>query len=404
MPGDNRLIRTIQLTNLLSFGPDSPQIELLPLNVLIGPNASGKSNIIEAIDLLCSTPSDLSRSILDGGGISEWLWKGASAPEPATINATIHSKIGTMPLRHKLELAMVGQRFELVDEAIENEHPFPGHDEPFFYYRFQHGRPILNVRTSNGADTDQDRMRRQLRQEDLKPNQSVLAQRKDPDQYPEITYLIEKYTEAVIYREWHLGRSTAPRLPQQTDIPGDFLSENASNLVLVLNDLQHRSDVHQELLELLQRFNPYVNAISARIHGGTVQLFIGEEFLHQPIPATRLSDGTLRYLCLLAVLCHPTPPPLICIEEPELGLHPDIIPTIAELLVKASQRTQLIVTTHSDALVSALSHVPESILVTENTPDGTSCKRLSQDELSSWLEKYTLGELWRMGEIGGNQT
>ena len=140
-----------------------------------------------------------------------------------------------------------------------------------------------------------------------------------------------------------------------------------------------------------------------RIYGGTAQIFIREEGVIQPIPATRLSDGTLRYLCLMALLLDPTPPPLICIEEPELGLHPDILPTIAELLIEASQRTQLIVTTHSDALVSALSEYPEAVVVCERDNTGTHLRRLKPEKLKKWLEKYTLGDLWRIGEIGGNR-
>lgn len=132
-----------------------------------------------------------------------------------------------------------------------------------------------------------------------------------------------------------------------------------------------------------------------------MQIFIREEGLSQPIPANRLSDGTLRYLFLLALLLNPTPPPLICIEEPEIGLHPDILPTIAELLIEASQRTQLIVTTHSDALVSALP--PESVLVCERNEKGTHLRRLEPERLKNWLENYSLGDLWRMGEIGGNR-
>ena len=101
----------------------------------------------------------------------------------------------------------------------------------------------------------------------------------------------------------------------------------------------------------------------------------------------RLSDGTLRYLCLLAILCHPEPPPLICIEEPETGLHPDILPTIAELMIEASQRTQFIVTTHSDILVSAFSEIPEAVLVCEKDEDGTHFKRLEKDKLKAWLAR-----------------
>ena len=132
-------------------------------------------------------------------------------------------------------------------------------------------------------------------------------------------------------------------------------------------------------------------------------MFVGEKGLREPVPATHLSDGTLRYLCLLTILCHPNPPPLICIEEPELGMHPDIIPTIAEMLVEASTRTQLIVTTHSDTLIDALNDTPESVVVCEKDENGTSMKRLDKKELAKWLEKYTLGQLWREGEIGGNR-
>jgi predicted ATPase len=105
----------------------------------------------------------------------------------------------------------------------------------------------------------------------------------------------------------------------------------------------------------------------------------------------------------MALLLDPTPPPLICIEEPELGLHPDILPTIAELLIEASQRTQLIITTHSDALVSALSEYPESVVVCERDNTGTHLRRLETGKLKDWLENYTLGDVWRMGEIGGNR-
>jgi predicted ATPase len=102
------------------------------------------------------------------------------------------------------------------------------------------------------------------------------------------------------------------------------------------------------------------------------------------------------------MLCHPSPPPLICIEEPELGLHPDILPTVAELLVEASKRSQIIVTTHSDVLISGLTDYPESVLVCEREISGTQMRRLKKEQLDEWLKKYRLGELWRMGEIGGN--
>jgi predicted ATPase len=106
----------------------------------------------------------------------------------------------------------------------------------------------------------------------------------------------------------------------------------------------------------------------------------------------------------MAALLPDNPPPLICLEEPELGLHPDALQLVAEVLRDAAERTQLIVTTHSDALVDALSGKPEAVIVCERDFDNaTSFRRLSRADLSLWLERYRLGELWRKGEIGGNR-
>ena len=128
-----------------------------------------------------------------------------------------------------------------------------------------------------------------------------------------------------------------------------------------------------------------------------------EEGLRHPVPATRVSDGSLRYLCLLAVLLHPTPPSVVCIEEPEIGLHPDVIPELAKLILEASSRCQIFVTTHSDILVDALTEVPESVIVCEKSGSGTQLRRLDGDELKPWLEEYRLGELWTRGRFGGNR-
>lgn len=94
---------------------------------------------------------------------------------------------------------------------------------------------------------------------------------------------------------------------------------------------------------------------------------------------------------------------ITCIEEPELGLHPDVIPDIADLLIAASKRTQLVVTTHSDILIDALTDLPESVIVCEKRKGATHLRRLEREDLKPWLERYRLGELWSKGEIGGNR-
>ena len=402
MLGDKRFLRTIKLRNILSFGPDTPELELQSLNVLIGPNGTGKSNLIEAIGLLQSAPGNLLDPVRTGGGIGEWLWKGSDGPPVAEIDTTVFYPQGRMPLRHRLTFAVVGQRAELLDEAIENEHPsWAGEPEVYFYYRYQSGHPVLNVKTDGPSGAD--RARRELRREDLALDQSVVSQRKDPDQYPEVTYLGNEYAKIKLFREWNLGRNTQPRRPQPTDLPAEFVREDAANIALVLNDLEHRSNLRASLVEQLREADESIVDFSTRVLGGTIQLFLHYSGLRSPVPATRLSVGTVRYLCLLAVLCHPEPPPLVCLEEPELGLHPDLVARLAELLVDASHRMQLIVTTHSDILVDGLTKVPEAVIVCEKQNGSTKMNRRASADLAVWLKDYGLGQLWRRGEIGGNR-
>jgi predicted ATPase len=183
----------------------------------------------------------------------------------------------------------------------------------------------------------------------------------------------------------------------------DFLLDGGDNLALVLQNLHFRGTLDR-LMEYLRRFWDGAEDIRVNLEGGVAQTYVKERGIRNPMSAWRLSDGTLKFLCLLAVLLHPEPPPLICIEEPELGLHPDAVAVVADALKEASEKCQVIVTTHSEALVGAFSDEPEAVVVCERGPDGgTQFNRLQSSELDKWLEQYRLGDLWRMGEIGGNR-
>ena len=120
-----------------------------------------------------------------------------------------------------------------------------------------------------------------------------------------MTYLADGFERMRFYREWNFGRFAQARLPQRVDLQQDYLLEDASNLVSVLNEMMNRPGLKGRLLERMRDFYPFIEDIHTRLIGGTVQIFFHEKGLHQAIPATRLSDGSLQYLCLLAVLCHP---------------------------------------------------------------------------------------------------
>lgn len=388
-------IQRIELNNLLSFGPKGIELDLLPLNVLIGINGSGKSNFIEAIALMRAAPRDYREVVRRGGGVREWLWKGAPE-ETGHIAWVVTNPMGSLPLRHELAFQAVGQNFGLVQESVQSSQHNDRQESPEVFYHYAQGQPTIRVQARSGV------IYRNMDPSSLDLGRSILAQRRDPDSYPAFAGLASGYERIRIYREWTFGRNAIFRVPQSADLPNDVLEEDFSNLGLFLNRLKTRHPAAaRAILEGLTDLYDGLMEFNVLIEGGTVQVFFTEgEFV---IPATRLSDGTLRYLCLLAILCDPNPPPLVCIEEPELGLHPDVLPKLADHLLEASRRTQLIVTTHSDVLVDAMSERPESVVVCEKHHGATSMTRLAADDLQVWLEKYRLGELWIRGELGGTR-
>jgi predicted ATPase len=386
------MLHELTLRGLLSFGPDTPPLRLERLNVLIGPNGSGKSNVIEAIGLLRASAAKLTTPLRGAsGGVAEWIWKG-SPDGTAVVDAVVDNPAGSQAIRHRIAFAAAGPRFELTDEVIENEQPHPGHADAFFYYRYQGGHPVILV---------QDAQEKQLQRQDVLTDESILSQRKDPDQYPVLAHLAGLYGNVRLYREWQFGRTAILRAPQPADAPHDRLEEDFSNLGIYLSNLGGMPKAKRALLEHLRELYPGLDGLDVRVKGNTVEVFFTEG--DYTIPAGRLSDGTLRYLCLLAILCDPEPPELVCIEEPELGLHPDMLPKIADLLIAASERTQLIITTHSDILVDAMTDQPESVVVVEKDAGQTTLNRLNRADLERWLGKYRLGELWIRGDIGGTR-
>lgn len=391
MDTSSSTFKQIALKNILSFGESSRAISLNRLNVLIGPNGSGKSNLIEALGLFHSLPKDLADAIRIGGGITEWLWKGTSDIPVATIEVVLGPPSVVFPIRYGLRLTRSGYFLEIVAERIEKEPP----TEDEFYFIRRNGRAVLLSRN--------EKTPRELKREDIDPQQSVLSQRKDPDQYPELTETGKLFDGIRIYRDWEFGTLASVRDRCSADLPDVYLEEDASNLGMVLARLLADPSVNKELLKYLKLFYEDASDLHARPQQGLVEIGLEEKHLRSTIPLKRMSDGTIRWLALLTILLNPTPPPLVCIEEPELGLHPDMIHELGGLLLVASERMQLIVTTHSDALIEEFTDYPEMVLVCEKEQGQTQIKRLEKEPLVAWLEQYSLGQLWRKGEIGGNR-
>jgi len=388
---DRLFFKSLRLTNFLSFGADAEPVELRELNVLIGPNGAGKSNFIEAFSVLQASPENVARPILENGSVRNWLYRG-QMPRRKPQSARLEAVIGYSEndaLRYALAFDEIGERFQITDELLAEERSLPPFDD-YIYYQWRGGSPVISM----------DDYLHDL--SEVKLDISILAQKRDRAYYRELTDIGEFFGQIKLYREWTVGPNSKPRSKMSAGLPSYDLATDASNLGIILNNIRSRDyESYQSFLESLRILYPNIRDVDVHIDGGGVQIFIQE--INGPIPASRLSDGTLRFLFLLAILYDISPPPLICIEEPELGMHPDVLPTLARLLVKASERTQLIVTTHSPILIDALSETPEYILVCEQTEEGSTLTRLDAEELRPWLENYRLGDLWMRGNIGGTR-
>jgi len=226
---------------------------------------------------------------------------------------------------------------------------------------------------------------------------------KDPDRYAVFDYLQKSYDAIRIYRAWTFGPGCILRSTQKPDGSVDSMNSRGDNFVSILSSMT-RSELNRFVEELRALYPDILNVRTAPSGGGFMGVFL-EERGGIEIPAERLSDGTLRYMFLLAILLDRTslPPPLIVIEEPELGLHPDVLPSLGRLLKEASKRTQLVVTTHSQLLVDVLGNCPEDIVVCEKHEGDTTMTRLDSNDLEEWLKSYSLGDLWSKGAIGGNR-
>jgi predicted ATPase len=379
----------------LSF--NEATVELGALNVLIGPNAVGKSNLIEVIGLLQAAPSSLSAAILRGGGVRQLLWLGDLVPSPVAMIGCQIELTGDQhatTIGYCLRFSEDAKGFKILGEQIAKADQKSGREESYLErsntgVEFGHAVAKLFLPSPLAMI--------------VPAGESVLSQFKNPADPTPTTELGRQFSRIRIFREFRTGPLSGARLGVSTSVSKESLVDGGDNLALVLHELDFLG-VHGKIRSYLQRFCERFDDVKVNVGEGLARTFLKEAGLAEMLSAIRMSDGTLKFLSLLAALFNPNPPPLICIEEPELGLHPDALQLVAEALVEASESTQLIVTTHSDALVDALTDRPESVLVCERDFDnGTQMKRLSKVDLKDWLERYTLGQLWRKGEIGGGR-
>lgn len=385
------------------------ELDLPSLVVLIGPNGSGKSNLLDVFALMAEAATgQLSEGIAKRGGISTLLYRGGEgkiffgfefAPEG-------EFRAEAAPVNYKLQLRAVGALPFVWFEQVSKD-PIPPHTNPLYLMHRDKDSPTTMFRSVVTREKEELNLQEQLARAQGKEieSQSELAifQVKDQTSYPTPYKLLRQFENWIFYRPIRVGPDAPVRSPQITR-SGARLLPDGSNLASVLQAIQSQHPaIWDDICEILGNAYEDFRYLSFTPEGGDGKILL--RWWEHPFEreygfsANLLSDGTLRLLSLLAVLKSPDRPPLICIDEPEVGLHPDWIRVIAELLESAATQTQIIVTTHSPQLISHIK--PQHVVVVEKENGETKTSRLTEEELAGWLDKFRLGDLWLAGHIGG---
>ncbi|MBI3734983.1 AAA family ATPase [Candidatus Sumerlaeota bacterium] len=341
---DTTLFKSIYLKNLLSFGsgetesgqPRDAELELRPLNVFIGSNGSGKSNLIEIFRLLRaltdSREGAIENVLAKGGGMAEWVWKG---PEPfgmSEIKLQLNGN-SSPDLDDYYSIRFIGTQpsFIIDGERIASERPGPFGPEPIIHYDYNYGFAQPRIGRGSGVDP--------LEFKGLKLAKSIMPQLKGPG-YPATIERVSNLLESIrIYAPVRMGPEHPARPRRHADKWGSqtHLDEDFENFAYILSRAQSDRAWKEGIREHLRKFSDRIDDFGVQINFNLVWAYVAERDFREPIPAPRLSDGTLWWIGILLILLHPNPPPLICIEEPECGLHPDMISTLAGLLKDASR-------------------------------------------------------------------
>ncbi|MEO4016430.1 AAA family ATPase [Pseudomonas rossensis] len=356
------MLKTLAVANYRSI--NKLVIPLGRLNLITGPNGSGKSNLYRALRLLAETAQGgVVNALAREGGLDSTFWAG---PE----NITRRMRNGEVPieasLRHgaiRLRLGFAGEDFSYsialglpepslsefsLDPEIKKECIWSG---PFYRpasLLVDRDGPMIRTRADRGWEV--------LAQHT--PNfDSLFDQVGSFRTSPEVLQLREFIRRWRFYDHFRSDADAPVRQPQLgTRTP--VLHHDGRDLAAALQTIREIGDPEALQAAVSDAF-PGARLNIAPLQGGRFAIEFYQEGLLRPLSAAELSDGTLRYLLLVAALLTPRPPTLMVLNEPETSLHPDLLPALARLIIQASEQCQVWVVSHARRLISALQEDPE---------------------------------------------
>lgn len=344
------------------------QLRLNRLNVLIGANGVGKSNFVSYFRLL--------GEMLDKR-LQLWVSKQGGADRVLTYGAKETQKFSSF-----VEFGLNGYKFELEATAGDG---FTFAKESLFFNGPKYGPKWIQL----GSGHSEAKLKEKF---------------ENSNKGSEADYCYSSISSWRVYH-FHDTSDTAgvKRLGALHD--NDYLRPDASNLAAFLYKLKNESpEIYSRIRKTVALAIPFFDDFVLKPQAlptqeEQIRLLWKQRDNDYSLWPSQLSDGSIRFICLVAALLQPKPPSTIIIDEPELGLHPYAITLLGALLRSASTLMQVIVSTQSVPLLNEFSI--DDLIVVDRENDVSVFKRLNEEEFSSWLESYSIGELWEKNILGG---
>jgi len=367
------------------------------LNVVIGPNGSGKSNLLRFLELISvSAQGRLGKYIQSLGGMDPLVWDGVATSIKFVMETTPEG--GEMgPETYDLELSRLGagSSYKIEKESLINALKLKRGVEknPFkFLERFGKTAVIFDEKERTFTTPE----------EFVSDEESLLSIASGPFINNHYIPPFQKGLASIaIYHDLHTNKDASIRQPAIARME-KRVDPDGQNLISVMHtlytgDRDFKNDINSAMQAAFG--DDFEELVFPPASDQRIQLRIRWKSLKREQSAAELSDGTLRFLFLLTVLASPSPAPIIAIDEPETGLHPSMLPLVAEYAVDASMRSQVILTTHSPQFLDAFAGIRPTTTIAEWQDGETVLKTLKGEDLEYWLTEYSLGALFKSGEL-----
>ena len=340
-----------------------------PLTVLIGPNGSGKTNFVGVFSFLNAIREGRLREyVIKAGGADSVLHFGSRV----TKQLHVHISFGDEVNQYGIDLVPSG-----ADGLV------PLSETAYFWDKGKYPSPF------DQEITGTSRWEAAISRPDLK----------------KIARHVRQHLASWRLYHFHDTSGTSP-LKKTADVNDNrHLRPDGSNLASFLHLLREKhEDSYQIIVGTVRQVAPFFQDFTLKpefLNPDKIRLEWEHKGTDAYFDASSLSDGTLRFMALATLFLQPKRyrPSVMVVDEPELGLHPCAITLLASLMKNASTESQVIVATQSSLLLDHFE--PEEVLVADRVDGATQLTRLESSQLESWLEDYSLGQLWEKNELGG---